>query len=250
VLGCIAVSADPILPPTWQANTWHGDDITLLALVSQIGMSSSPITLDLPGWSLVHELRITLLFPLLLLLLRRAPATTIGVAFCVHFANWHGPLAIATLIPDTAAYIVYFAAGAGLALYGTTIGALCRATILTRSLLVVTSLLLLSVPSDNRWSGIIAGAGAVSLIAVVTASPEIGRVLSASWCAFLGRVSYSLYLTHVVVLTALGTLLGAWFSVWLILLIATPLIGLVAWMSYQWVERPSIRMGRSVAAGM
>lgn len=248
-LGCMTLAADPSLPPVWQINTWHTDDVTLSALASQIGMVSPTIGLDAPGWSLVHEMRITLAFPLLVILLRRAPAITIGTAFCIHFANRHGPLAFATLIPDTATYIVYFAAGAGLALYGDRIGALRQATFLSRLLLVAVSLLLLSAPSDNRWSDLIAGAGAVLLIAVVTTSPEFGRALSAAWCVFLGRISYSLYLTHVVVLTALGTLLGAWLPIWLILLIAVPIIGLTAWISYRWVERPSIRLGRAVANG-
>lgn len=74
------------------------------------------------------------------------------------------------------------------------------------------------------------------------------RVLSARWCGYLGRISYSLYLTHVVVLLGIGAALGNSLSVPLILLVATPIIGIVAWSSHRWIEQPSIQLGRTLAA--
>src|ERR1700733_5961474 len=90
-IGHAALQADSVLPPAWQVNAWHLADISLDALVGQISMAVSQISLDVPGWSLVYELRITLAFPLLLFLLRRAPATTVAASFFLHIASLFGP---------------------------------------------------------------------------------------------------------------------------------------------------------------
>ena len=247
MIGHVALATEPVLPSVWQANTWHGDDITLAALRDQIMMISSHTSLDVAAWSLIHELRISLAFPLLLIFLRRAPTGTLIASLCLHVASRHGPLWLSALVPDTAAYIVYFAAGAWLALNRTRLATLIRATPLAKALLCAIALLLLSVPGDNPYSGIFAGVGATLMIAIVAASTEIARALSAPWCEFLGRISYSLYLTHVVVLMALGRMLGESLPVWLILIVATPIIGVVTLAVYRWVEQPSIGLGRMVA---
>jgi len=248
LIGYVALASETSLPSVWQVNTWHRDDITLGNLIDQIGMATSRISLDVPGWSLVHELRITLAFPLMLFCLRRAPATTIGASFFLQIADQCGPPWLAGLIPGTAIYIVYFAAGAWLALNNARIPLLKQTTPPTKALLAATAVLFLATPGNQPWDGVIAGLGAILIIAIVITSPKIGRLLSAPWCAALGRVSYSLYLTHVVVLMALGRGLGGWLPVWLILIIAAPVIGIVAWIGYRWVEQPSIRIGRLITA--
>jgi peptidoglycan/LPS O-acetylase OafA/YrhL len=248
VIGYVAVSAEPAVGSIWQNNTWQRGDLGLWAFAGQISMAASQIGLDMPGWSLVYELRITLAFPLLLLVLRWAPASTIGVSFCLQLASRLGPPWLTALIPATATFIVFFAAGAWLAVDGAPVARLRRASPTMRTVLAGVAVLFLSVPSGVSLSGVIAGLGAVLIIAVVVASPEIDRVLSVPCCVALGRVSYSLYLTHVVVLMALGRLLGSLLPVWMILAIAAPVIAVVACAGYRWVEQPSIRLGRSIAS--
>ena len=248
-IGHLAPTPGPNLASVWQINTWHSDDLTVGALVQQIGMASSHIGLDVPAWSLVHELRISLAFPLLLVFVQRAPATTLAAAFCLCQAERLGPPWLSYLVPDTATYIVYFAAGAWLALHRSRIAELGqRTTAPAKALLCAIALVLLSAPTEYPGAGISTGLGAVLLIVLVTASPAIADILSARWCVFLGRISYSLYLTHIVVLMGLGRVLGASFSVPLILAVAAPIIGLVGWIGYRWVEQPSIRLGRIVHA--
>ncbi|MGH6877007.1 MAG: acyltransferase family protein [Rhizomicrobium sp.] len=242
----VALPSDAALPPPL-SGAWHGSDITLANLCDELLMVTSRINLDVVGWSLVHEMRISLIFPLLLLFLRRAPKTTMALAIGLHVASSDGPTWLSALLPDTAAYIVYFVAGAWLALNRGRLIELKWGAPLARISLFAIALLLLSVPGNEAWSGIFAGVGATLMIAVVTVSPGIVRALSAQWCAFLGRVSYSLYLTHVVVLLTLVRLLGNLLPVWIILLIAVPIIPIVAAAGYRYLEQPSIEIGRAVS---
>jgi peptidoglycan/LPS O-acetylase OafA/YrhL len=192
-------------------------------------------------------LRISLAFPLLLVFVRHAPTATLTAAFGLYAAERLGPPWLSHHVPDTATYIVYFAAGAWLALNRVRMVELARRTEASaKALLCALALLLLSVPTENPGAGISTGLGAVLLIGLVAACPAIADILSARWCVFLGRISYSLYLTHVVVLIGLGKVLGTSLSVPLILAVAAPMIGFVGWIGYRWMEQPSIRLGRTV----
>jgi peptidoglycan/LPS O-acetylase OafA/YrhL len=63
-------------------------------------------------------------------------------------------------------------------------------------------------------------------------------------CLWAGRVSYSLYLSHVVLLLTLVSVLHQWVSIYVILL-AMPLLALaLAGLLYRLLEEPAIALGR------
>jgi len=248
-IGAVTLAASPSLPPVWESNIWQSDSFGLIALIRQIGMLTSHIPLDVPGWSLILEMRISLIFPLLLVAVRRAPATTLAASLCLNIASSLGPPWFTPLVPDAAPYFVHFAVGAWLALNRTRIAAAMQtATARSHALLGIVALLCLSVPREVPCAGLVTGLGATVIIALVIGSPALARLLAAPWCERLGRVSYSLYLTHVVVLMALGALLGGWLPVPLVLIVACPVIATVSGAGYRYVEQPSIRLGRILAA--
>ena len=72
------------------------------------------------------------------------------------------------------------------------------------------------------------GAAAVLILAAV-GDPEFARLVSWGWLRWSGRISYSLYLWHYVILWAFG---------WHERLLALAVSFLVAWLSYRYVERP------------
>lgn len=72
------------------------------------------------------------------------------------------------------------------------------------------------------------GAAAVLILAAV-GDPEFARLASWGWLRWIGRISYSLYLWHYVILWAFG---------WHERLLALAVSFLVAWLSYRYVERP------------
>jgi len=60
-----------------------------------------------------------------------------------------------------------------------------------------------------------------------------------AWTLWLGRISYSLYLSHWIILTALVLTLGK-----IGVILAAPLVVPLAWLLWYAVERPSIRWSR------
>jgi peptidoglycan/LPS O-acetylase OafA/YrhL len=99
---------------------------------------------------------------------------------------------------------------------------------------------------DTRWIFVYATCAGASLALVVYAAAA--RVRVAQWLfggrvlAFLGTISYSLYLWHLVVFqyAARGGLTGWKIAAGLggLALILVPSVLIVAWVSYRWTERP------------
>ena len=69
------------------------------------------------------------------------------------------------------------------------------------------------------------------------------RWLESSVPQWLGKISYSLYLSHVLVLTLFVRFLGPWGSV-----IAIPFVVFVAWIVWFGIENPSISLSRRTGA--
>jgi peptidoglycan/LPS O-acetylase OafA/YrhL len=67
------------------------------------------------------------------------------------------------------------------------------------------------------------------------------RILESAIPQWLGRISYSLYLSHALVLGMFVRVLGAWGGV-----LAIPAVFVVGWSIWWGVERPSIRASRKI----
>jgi peptidoglycan/LPS O-acetylase OafA/YrhL len=70
---------------------------------------------------------------------------------------------------------------------------------------------------------------------------HISRLLEAAIPQWLGRISYSLYLSHALVLTVFVRAFGAWGGV-----LAIPAALAIGWLIWWGVERPSIRVSRKI----
>src|SRR5262249_30948793 len=217
----------------------------------------APYQFNTAIWSLVHEMRISLVFPAIILIsglrLRYALAVfgilSVGGTFLNNmFASGE---------------VGYFASVHYCALFG--IGALiaqnrvniCRiyaaSSPMARTWFVLSGLLLylygrflalssLAISGDEAN-----GAGAGILVITALASARALSLLAPSWCAFLGRVSYSLYLVHGTILFSLVYLFyprTPW-PVIAIVYVSLALIG--AQVCYRFVEVPSIQAGKLVA---
>jgi peptidoglycan/LPS O-acetylase OafA/YrhL len=77
------------------------------------------------------------------------------------------------------------------------------------------------------------------MVVATTSNPEslLSRLLETPPMRFIGRISYSLYLWQ----TPFAFSKMAWW-------IATPLLTLVAWCSYRFIEQPTLHLGRRLAA--
>lgn len=210
------------------------------------------MTLDLVMWSLVHELRISLIFPILFLLTRRWPAATLaasllgGVACTAALAGADAANLAMSLV-DTGRFVALFVAGILIAGNMEAIrGAVGRlpSWAIPAAWIVGIGLLLAPGPSVFAYYNFVWGLGAVLLLAVVVGSPASDRVLSAPPLVWLGKVSYSLYLIHVPLLVAAVHL--TYGRVPLAVTIPAVIVAslLCAELMHRFVELPSIRLGR------
>ena len=203
-------------------------------------------------WSLVHEMRISVAYPLIALCVRSNwRATTSGlfvVSVLSAFLNQHHPFAIAGFDPAaTGSYLFLFAAGAALNLNSAAIrrwAASADRRIIV--LLFAASLATIASPVDEAAITIIFGSFAALTIVGLCAAGTGDRVLLQAVPLWLGRVSYSLYLIHLIVLLTLVHLFAGRIPMLVILGSVVAISLLAAEAMYRLVELPSIELGRKL----
>ncbi|RCN55276.1 acyltransferase family protein [Acidiferrobacter thiooxydans] len=231
---------------------------------------------DFTIWTLVQEMRVSLIFPLIVVWVRRSawtvawlPFAALAVAtiFVRGAASAAGGAWAATVMgggltaySDTVYYLAPFALGALLA---------CHRDAVKRRYLTLSSgrrLILgvlafalyfygsrtLAVLGDHRmlvhdWPTMM---GAALGLVVIAYEPAVKALLDHRVFQYLGRISYSLYLFHpLVLLAALHLFYG---HIALAPLLAGTFVAtlLTADMAYRWLERPAARMARALGEGV
>jgi|SRR5579859_729838 len=242
--------------PTPELSDWFNGSSwqiypTLTVLLGHLALLDGGINqgLDNVIWSLVHEVRISIIFPLIALCVRRHwPATIIATLAMTVFARRYDLSAGSTFdLVATSQYVFLFAAGATLASKAATLqrwgeqpsgwwfGA---ATLAIGAVLISQTLTI---------SAIATSIGAVCLVAASFAHPPTRRALSVAPLIWLGRVSYSLYLIHLLILLVLVHGLHGIVPVPVLIILVLPVSLFLAEPVYRFVELPSIQLGRNLA---
>ena len=241
--------AVPALPTSWEDRslyTWLESPTATQAVSNALLLADSEaMRLNVVLWSLVHEWRLTLLLPLVLLFRSRVPLF-LALVLC---ASWLGIMAGATenrvllgLGPHgTIAATLYFAAGVGggaaLALwFGTEMPVLSRNAWRAAAIGCVA---LFGMASDLAIY-----AGAVLLIVLARQPGRFRAALRCGPFAWLGGISFSLYLVHVPVLVASVHLLHDAWPPPAIALVGSVAAILVAALFLHLVEVPSRGLAR------
>lgn len=203
-------------------------------------------------WSLVVELRISLIMPFLYLAMRRRPAVTLVLAALLsvgaHAASMLSP-PLAASWWSTARFIVLFAAGAGLAIHRDYLGARIGALRGWPLAWVIAAVVLLYGIADHRAARLYQLAvPAVLITALAFAQPRLRALLELPLCLYLGRISYSLYLVHLPVILAVLYGLHDDLPLWALFGIAVAGSFVLAELLYRLVERPSHLLARWIAA--
>ena len=223
-------------------------------------------------WSLVQEMRISIMFPLLMcFVLNLSWKFNIltgfffgGLAMYLKHLENHGYLN-RTDYPDTLGYVGFFILGAVLAknrnilvqrfralskpvkhfLFWGAILAYTHNWWMTRSGLVGHGIIANWLSKEFiRNCGISLGV-AIFMIAALS-SNSLTSFLAGRIPRFLGKISYSLYLFHAVCLIALIDLFYNVMPIWFILLIAFLASIFVSFVSYHVVEVPAISVGKTL----
>jgi peptidoglycan/LPS O-acetylase OafA/YrhL len=259
VIGAVAANTfiykgglDPF--SNWFNRVWAGP-VSPASIVNHVVLlgSFSNAEFNPVYWSLVHEMRISLFFPFVALCVlhlswKQALAAGLGVSFAAVIMN-----KIAGAGTDyfyTFHYLGFFVVGHLLAAYRAVWKAWYQRT--SRLGIWVTLCAAIGCYTGGRYLCFVVlqdwmiGAGASLFIVLSLHSSSAKSFLNFRPIRFLGQISYSLYLWHVVVLVSavhlfygkipIGWLLGCAFGAALLFSSA----------SYYWIEVPAMRAGKKL----
>jgi len=217
-------------------------------------------------WSLVHEMRLSILFPLIMIpILKFNWKVNIGLAVLATFLSMmlfyisHHILRYNNDYPFTLHYCVMFIFGALLAKHWKNLvewHQSCSKAI--RYGLVVLAILFYLFPWMIKWitsfrfhfiEEWIVSMGVAIFIISALGSWNLSRLLALRPIYFLGRVSYSLYLIHAICLLSLTHLLYGRTELWVIWILGIGCTLLLSWLSYRYIEIPSINIGKRLSSG-
>jgi peptidoglycan/LPS O-acetylase OafA/YrhL len=225
------------------------------SLFTNLLMIGDPYAIDPPVWSLFVEMRVSLVFPLIFMLVLNVNAFLaifLGLCYSMLVSRLiHSGLGQAVVdFAETSRFVYLFVFGAALAVANNPIiqifdrtGVGARAAILLSAIVLVEFRMM---PWSAPLKGHIPSIGVALLFLICLRSPTAARVLEQRPLLFLGRISYSLYLIHYPILVFVLSVnaqrlphpLAASFVV-----IASII---TAWLLYLSVEKPMTALGRKL----
>lgn len=225
------------------AGPWSGSSFIYPVRYSDEATNS----LDPVIWTLVVELRMSLVYPLMILLLARTRSAMSGIGLLLFAMALGFAAPVLWALPQ-------FVLGGLLTRFRVEIAArVARLGKLTVIGLTVIAIYLYgvrySLGMQPGWFQMhaLASCGAALLIALVIGGH--GRdLLRARAVQFLGAISYSFYLVHLPLLIALVSWVRAGGgSIWLAVLAALVASLLLAYAGYRWIELPAQALGRRLS---
>ena len=258
------ISPEAIPGRDWLNEYWR-TPVTPGLVLGHLGMIATGgyfTSLDSSMWTLVHEMRISLVFPLLAACAVRDPRRTLAVSLAafVVLSISHLTAAATAAIPwpdlkmlvlsvlQSLRYCLFFVFGILLARRPTFLQLPASSSPGFRAVLWVVTFVLLAVPYTGGYVELCYALGAFMLLDLCMRAPTVRTFLRHSTTLWLGKVSYSLYLVHLVVLIATVYLLHKLLPLAAILPLVVVLSLLAAELLNRTVELPSSALGKRLAA--
>ncbi|MCX5495333.1 acyltransferase [Kaistia dalseonensis] len=258
VLLCLLSFTEPVgtLSMWFNEKSWTGEPTAELVMRHLLlSGGQDDMTLNNVMWSLVHELRISLVFPLIVIIALRGliPAVLVfgsiwivssaAKLFFTDDSTVHSWL-------DTFSYSIFFGAGTLLAIhFGTLDRAMKKlgpASILGLSLIALS---LLALPAAVPGAELVYGVAASFFILLAAANRSVSQALDFPALKWLGRVSFSLYLFHLPILLILFRSFHDTIPDWLIVGLVVVFTLLAAEIGYRCIEEPSMHFGKRLTSG-
>ena len=226
---------------------------TLSVVLAHLAMTDveALYSLDNVMWSLVIELRLSLVFPLIALAVKQnwrvaCVGGAIVSAVCAYIETKYAP----TWLFDpfiTGKYLYLFVVGAVLAENSRSImTALQGLNGRTRLELWCAAIVLFSI-NPFHVGGVPTAIGSSLLMALCISDSKVSDALATPVPLWLGKISYSLYLIHVPILIAATHLLIGTTPMICILIVAFVTAICASEILHRAVERPFIKLGRVIA---
>ena len=221
------------------------------------------VALDGPVWSLVHEMRISLIFPLLILLCRDTRLALVAAAIMLVVSTrtllaldqgnaWAVKKFWVTIL-WTVRIVPYFVYGILLSKHSDNIRrfmqrvpAPIRIALLAVPIIgfTISNHYYLSIRRDALYD-----ISAAIVVVWALNIPSITAILNRAVPQWLGRISYSLYLIHWPILCAMAYALHGRVPLWFIIVAVIVASLIAATLMHRFVEVPAIKLGQRVARG-
>ncbi|MFD2332194.1 acyltransferase family protein [Cohnella sp. GCM10020058] len=223
-------------------------------------------------WTLVQELRISLVFPILALLIVRAK-WQLSLIVCLLLSSitslnqlleWEPVYGFKNSFSQTSHYCAIFIVGGLIAKHRLAFihfyGRLPR-RVKYASLALAMALYTYGIKMQGAairmklpFVGEVAQdytivAGIVSFLMIALGSKKMSSLLSLKITRFFGDISYSLYLWHIIVLIGAIHLLHGVLPLVIIVLLVFCVTVAISWLSYRYIELPAIKMGKRMTSG-
>ncbi len=226
-----------------------------LAMIDTAGYYNS---LNSCMWTLVHELRISFAFPFIAAAAFAYPRSVFAVSVALFsllsITHLTGALTaaihpellgqIALSLIQSVRYVMFFVLGIVLATRYPAFDALLTRHPAAKKYLWVAAAVLLAVPYSKGYLELAYAAGAFILLVLCIHTPAARTFLRTPALQWLGKVSYSLYLVHLVVLLAAVYLLHDVLPIAVILLLVLIVSLCAAQLLNRAVEMPSNEIGK------
>lgn len=242
----------------WLTGFWsHRPGIADLLLT--LGFIAPASTVDPPTWTLIHEMRISLVFPLLALAVIRRPLASFILSLLVttalDIAQSHHVLSLNAwgAVPVTVQIVTYFVIGICIAKYRAalnarvaTLGQGAGWSILLAAIVALFGSWILQIPPISFFS--VGCVGAAVVVTMAAFWPPLVGFLQTSPCQYLGKISYSLYLTHLPILLFSVYLFPNTPRIPVVVCAVVAALAVCALVSHV-VEWPLTRRGKALAIG-
>lgn len=260
---CVLIAPMAVPGRDWINHYWL-TPVTPGLVLGHLGMIDTAgyyTSLNSSMWTLVHEMRISIVFPLVAGLAFVYPRT-VAVASVLGFAvlsvtrltnafgaHIHPDILQAFIMSviQSLRYVMFFVFGILVATQSSLWDSLLRRHAWSRKYLWLFALGLLAIPYTKGYLELCYGVGAFVLLILCIQSPSARRFLGRPALMWLGKVSYSLYLVHLIVLIAAVYVLHDVLPIALILALVTISSLVLAEVLHRYVEMPSNQLGKRLA---
>ncbi|WP_309660025.1 acyltransferase [Sphingomonas sp. SORGH_AS_0802] len=261
VILCGLLGQDPLRDVTGWFNYSWSDPVSGMLVLHHLLMTGAKDTLNNPAWSLFHEMRIAFILPFFVVGLRLRPMETCAATLILLIiASWAIHLTdrfIVRSILTSMQYVSLFVAGSLIAINAKSVSAwidarsprsIAIAWILGVGLLCFPPFQVgwISGPANLLWL-LLQGVGACIILSLCLSDAATPSFLLGRATSFLGQISYSLYLTHMLVLISVVRLMDGHAPSWMGTLLSVSLVFPFAMAFHHWIERPSSMLARHLA---
>jgi peptidoglycan/LPS O-acetylase OafA/YrhL len=214
-------------------------------------------------WSLVQEMRISIIFPFVVIFISRLKwSFLILISLLFSFVGLTGDIVTNQVlhIPNdyllTLHYLAFFIIGGLLAKHrNELIQALRTFTMTTKIILLISAVLAYTYAwwffysirilhfFVDEWMTLI---GVSLFIILAISSYKVSKALTLKPLIFMGNISFSLYLYHSIVLLSVTHLFHGKLSIFFVWTLSLIISFIVAALSYYLIEKPSIKLGKEL----